>query len=402
MRRFLVLLLVSLVPACGGDSRTIIEPGPVARVIIDQGARVTMKYIDEERQLTATARDADGGVVSGVSFTWESLNPSVVTVDASGLVVAQSVGTASVSVRTDEFSAIVIVEVTGETDLTFLRTFWSGEAVFHGDGGAVTLPVVAQGSSEVGGAASKLRLVVGDTDLSELVVLTGIKSGSEWLALGDGRRGTMTVMQGEIVGGRGEWDSRERLGDELVERMVFGEFREDSFESMVEISEDGGQSWQPVWSFVLERESVTVPEVTTAEACQDPAYGDFDFWAGNWTVYDPSDNQVGSNRIHPVVAGCGIQENWQSSGGGTGISLNMRDARTGNWTQFYLASGGTGLELVGALVDGAMVLSGPRSPGSSLIDRITWTPREDGSVRQHWETSQGGTGWSTFFDGIYR
>ena len=41
--------------------------------------------------------------------------------------------------------------------------------------------------------------------------------------------------------------------------------------------------------------------------------------------------------------------------------------------------------------------------GKSPINRITWTPREDGSVRQHWETSQDGrSSWTTAFDGIYR
>jgi hypothetical protein len=34
--------------------------------------------------------------------------------------------------------------------------------------------------------------------------------------------------------------------------------------------------------------------------------------------------------------------------------------------------------------------------------RVTWTPRADGSVRQHWESSRDGASWHTDFDGIYR
>ena len=35
--------------------------------------------------------------------------------------------------------------------------------------------------------------------------------------------------------------------------------------------------------------------------------------------------------------------------------------------------------------------------------RITWTPAADGSVTQHWETSEdGGTTWATGFMGVYR
>ncbi len=32
---------------------------------------------------------------------------------------------------------------------------------------------------------------------------------------------------------------------------------------------------------------------------------------------------------------------------------------------------------------------------------ITWTPNADGSVRQHWETSEDGKTWKTAFDGLY-
>ncbi len=47
-----------------------------------------------------------------------------------------------------------------------------------------------------------------------------------------------------------------------------------------------------------------------------------------------------------------------------------------------------------------MVLS---SKGSGAhVDRITWTPNDDGTVRQHWQTSEdGGKTWKTEFDGRY-
>lgn len=47
------------------------------------------------------------------------------------------------------------------------------------------------------------------------------------------------------------------------------------------------------------------------------------------------------------------------------------------------------LELAGGLVDGMMVLPGGCAlpDGRTVTDRITWTPRADGTVRQHWEES---------------
>ncbi len=50
-----------------------------------------------------------------------------------------------------------------------------------------------------------------------------------------------------------------------------------------------------------------------------------------------------------------------------------------------------------------MVLRGRRFvEGGEVLDRITWTPAEDGTVRQHWEqSSDGGVRWATVFDGRY-
>ena len=51
-----------------------------------------------------------------------------------------------------------------------------------------------------------------------------------------------------------------------------------------------------------------------------------------------------------------------------------------------------------------MVLSaGHEGDGQRRIERITWTPNADGTVRQHWEQStDGGKTWTTAFDGLYR
>ena len=45
--------------------------------------------------------------------------------------------------------------------------------------------------------------------------------------------------------------------------------------------------------------------------------------------------------------------------------------------------------------------SRPGPDGSQVIHRITWTPNEDGSVRQHWQTRRDGDAWNTAFDGLY-
>ena len=50
-----------------------------------------------------------------------------------------------------------------------------------------------------------------------------------------------------------------------------------------------------------------------------------------------------------------------------------------------------------------MVLQGTSvTPRGTSLNRITWTPNQDGTVRQHWENSRDeGATWQTVFDGLY-
>ena len=133
----------------------------------------------------------------------------------------------------------------------------------------------------------------------------------------------------------------------------------------------------------------------------------FDFWIGDWEVTTPEGKPDGSNRIESIANGAGLLENWTGypqPGGGSGKSLNTYNAAKKQWQQFWVGSGGGVLELAGALVNGNMVLQGEHEMhGQPLLERITWTPKADGSVRQLWEQStDGGKTWQIAFDGTYR
>ena len=147
------------------------------------------------------------------------------------------------------------------------------------------------------------------------------------------------------------------------------------------------------------------PAVSPAGPCNAPEYHQFDFWIGDWNV-TAGEQAAGTNSIHPVHGGCALQENWQGAGAGgiSGSSFNIYDQATGKWHQTWVDASGTLLQLDGGLVDGSMVLSGPRPAqnGSTALHRISWTPNADGSVRQLWEASQDdGGSWSVLFDGLY-
>jgi len=133
-----------------------------------------------------------------------------------------------------------------------------------------------------------------------------------------------------------------------------------------------------------------------------PESHQFDFWLGAWDVTTPDGKPAGTSLIQSIANGAGLLENWEGAGGSPGKSLNTYNQAKKQWQQFWV--GGGVLELAGGLVDGSMVLTGEHDAGGKhLIEKITWTPNPDGSVRQHWEQStDGGKTWTDAFDGLYR
>lgn len=139
-------------------------------------------------------------------------------------------------------------------------------------------------------------------------------------------------------------------------------------------------------------------------ACSTLAHRQFDFWAGDWVVTDPTGKPAGTNRIDLELDGCVLHENWVGAKGMRGQSLNYYDPARKTWTQSWIGSDGGSLILTGGWNGSSMVLEGtaPGSDGKPAKQRITWTPRPDGTVRQHWESSaDGGRKWTTVFDGVY-
>ena len=142
-------------------------------------------------------------------------------------------------------------------------------------------------------------------------------------------------------------------------------------------------------------------------ACDTKEYRQFDFWLGKWQVINRATGKpAGENHIRKHLGECALYEDYRSVAGGyAGTSFNIYQKSTGTWHQSWVDNGGLLLRLSGGLdANGAMVLAGDRvdAKGQSVRDRITWTPNEDGSVRQHWELSRdNGSTWSTLFDGRY-
>lgn len=152
-----------------------------------------------------------------------------------------------------------------------------------------------------------------------------------------------------------------------------------------------------------------IPLMGLAEAqepCSKPEHRQFDFWLGHWTAYSEEGDKQGKNHLHQIMEGCAIQENWESAQGPySGTSYNFYDAVTDKWYQTWVDNRGGHLFLEGGWNGTSMQLFGTRTTrdGKAVMDRITWTPLEDGRVRQHWQASEDdGDTWQEVFDGYYQ
>lgn len=93
-----------------GTAQVTVTPEPAASVTVTPGP-VTLRRTNT-RQLTATAKNAQGTVISGRSFRWSSSNSAIVGVDQTGMVTAVATGVAEVTAESDQTIGRATITVT--------------------------------------------------------------------------------------------------------------------------------------------------------------------------------------------------------------------------------------------------------------------------------------------------
>lgn len=145
---------------------------------------------------------------------------------------------------------------------------------------------------------------------------------------------------------------------------------------------------------------------------KDLIYNQFDFWIGEWNVYDLKGNLAGTSKITKILDNCVVLEEWTSANKQQGLvysgkSFNSYNAATKQWQQNWIDNIGGSTEFLNGYFekDAMHFISRPFPNGKNTVSvrKLTFYKLKDGKVRQHGEISNDeGKTWTTEYDLEYR
>ena len=105
------------------------------------------------------------------------------------------------------------------------------------------------------------------------------------------------------------------------------------------------------------------PAAGATPACAAPEYRQFDFWIGDWDVYDVGDSKPSMRiAVEKILDGCALRETYRDVNGMLGESLNFYDAGRKLWQQTWATNRGQVLLLEGKLENGKMAFRATERP----------------------------------------
>src|SRR6185312_9636490 len=154
--------------------------------------------------------------------------------------------------------------------------------------------------------------------------------------------------------------------------------------------------------------TVAVPTPLAAQpqsACSAAEYHQFDFWLGDWDVFDVDPHTpVAHVKVSSILDGCVLLEEYEQTDGLTGKSFSIYDSSRRVWHQTWVTNRGQLIWIEGRYANNEMVLSGVEHISGGLEKQVrgTWK-RVHGEVRETAVTSSdGGKHWNVWFDLIFR
>jgi hypothetical protein len=156
-------------------------------------------------------------------------------------------------------------------------------------------------------------------------------------------------------------------------------------------------------AYAASAQSAPQPGPAPTPCVSSPERHQFDFWIGEWTVHPAQklDFTAGTSRVESIAGGCGLLENWTAFNGGSGKSINAYNPATKQWEQYWVGQGGQITHYAESKWDGKTLVYLAR--GGVPWQRLSFTPMEDGTVRQFGEIStDSGKTWKVGYDFRYR
>jgi hypothetical protein len=140
--------------------------------------------------------------------------------------------------------------------------------------------------------------------------------------------------------------------------------------------------------------------------CAAPAYHQFDFWIGDWDVFDVASpaKQIARVHVDSILNGCVLREDYKATDGHAGESFSIFDATRQVWHQTWVTDHGRLLMIEGGKQDQAMILEGTdrTSDGRDRRVRGIWKSAADGVHERALTSLDGGKSWTQWFDLVFR
>ena len=140
--------------------------------------------------------------------------------------------------------------------------------------------------------------------------------------------------------------------------------------------------------------------------CNTDEHNQFNFWVGDWNVFNVQGKIIGTNKIVKMHNNCVMQENWESkTSANKGTSYNYYNLVDKTWNQVWVDNSGYSLVLKGNLKDDSMILTSElvTTKKGNYYNRLSWTRNDDGSVTQVWDyVNPKGKVIQETFRGIYK
>ena len=132
----------------------------------------------------------------------------------------------------------------------------------------------------------------------------------------------------------------------------------------------------------------------------------FDFWVGEWNVYNPQKQKVGDSKIEKILDGAVILENWTGVNGYTGKSFNHFNMDKKKWAQYWVDQNSNSIYFEGnydSIKKAIVYYSYDHAKDASpYIRRLTFFNLSPDEVRQFSQRStDNGKTWSTEYDFSY-